>query len=324
MAWCARLRFPAALLAVMAYCAAQAQTGHFPARPVRIIVSSAAGGASDTVARLVADRLAPRWKQSVIVENRTGGAAVIATEMLARATPDGYTLALLGSTLATNPAVRNDLRYDTARDLRALLHFGAAPAVLTVRADFPARTPAEFFAVVKAAPGKYSYGSPGISTNGHRATEILKRTMGLEITHVPYKGAVPALTDLIGGQIAMLMATPTAFMPHIKAGRLKAIAVTSAKRFVTMPDVPTLAESGVAGFDHSEWWIFMLPAGVADAVESRLHGDLSAVITQPDFKQRVLDLDIDTFGNTREASRAFLQRELARWGREAKSLGMTP
>lgn len=311
-------------LALIACSGALAQAGAYPARPVRIIVSSAAGGASDTVARLAAERLALRWKQSVIVENRTGGAAVIATEMLARATPDGHTLALLGSTLATNPAVRNDLRYDTARDLRAVLHFGAAPAVLTVRADFPARTPAEFFAAVKAAPGKYSYASPGISTNGHRSTEILKRAMGLEITHVPYKGAVPALTDLLGGQIAMLMATPTAFMQHIKAGRLKAIAVTSAKRFSTMPDVPTFAESGVAGFDHVEWWIFMLPARVAEAIEARLHGDLSAVITQPDFKQRVLDLDIETFGNTREASRAFLQRELARWARDAKALGMSP
>jgi tripartite-type tricarboxylate transporter receptor subunit TctC len=287
-------------------------------------VSSAAGGASDTEARLIAERLSPRWKQSVIVENRTGGGAVIATEMLARATPDGHTLALLGSTLATNPAVHNDLRYDTARDLRAVLHFGAAPAVLTVRSDFPARTPVEFFAVVRAAPGKYAYASPGISTNGHRSTELLKRQMGLEITHVPYKGAVPALTDLLGGQIAMLMATPTAFMQHIKAGRLKAIAVTSAKRFSTMPDVPTFAESGVAGFDHVEWWIFMLPAGVADGIEARLHGDLSAVITQPEFKQRVLDMDIETFGNTREASREFLRRQLERWARDAKSLGMAP
>ena len=318
------LRYLAVVAWLLAGTAAFAQVITFPARPVRIIVSSAAGGASDTIARMVAERLAARWKQSVVVENRTGGAAVIATEMLARATPDGHTLALLGSTLATNPAVRNDLSYNTARDLTPVLYFGAAPAVLTVRADFPARTPAEFFAAVKAAPGKYSYGSPGISTNGHRSTELLKRAMGLQITHVPYKGAVPALTDLIGGQIAMLMATPTAFMQHIKAGRLKTIAVTSAKRFPTMPDVPTFMESGVPDFDHVEWWMFMLPAGVPEAIQVRLHGDLSAVVTQVDFKQRVLDLDIETFGNTREASRAFLQRELARWARDAKALGMTP
>jgi tripartite-type tricarboxylate transporter receptor subunit TctC len=315
-----------AMLALMVLVSpmAQAQAQAFPAKPVRIIVSSAAGGASDTVARLIAEQLAAQWQQSVIVENRTGGAAVIATEILARATPDGHTLALLGSTLATNPAVRSDLRYDTARDLRPILYFGAAPAALTVRADFPARTPAEFFVVVKAAPGKYSYGSPGISTNGHRSAELLKRAMGLSITHVPYKGAVPAVTDLIGGQIAMLMATPTAFMQHIKAGRLKAIAVTSARRFPTMPDVPTFAESGVPNFDHVEWWMFVVPARVPEAVEARLHKDLSAVVAQPEFRQRVLNLDIETFPNTREASREHLRRELARWARDAKALGLMP
>lgn len=296
----------------------------FPAKPMRIILSAGPGGASDIVARLIAERLSPQWKQSVMVENRPGGGAVIATEAVARATPDGYTLGLFGSTLATNPAVRNDLRYDTTRDLRALLYFGAAPAVLTTRAEFPARAPEEFFAVVKAAPGKYAYGSPGASTNGHRAMEALKRAMGLDIIHVPYKGGATAVTDLMGGQIAMLLATPTAFMQHIKSGRLKAIAVTSARRFQTMPDVPTFAESGVAGFDHVEWWMFVLPAHVPEVIATRLHKDLSSVIVQPDFKQRVLDLDIETFGNTREASRAFLQRELARWARDAKVLGMMP
>lgn len=294
----------------------------FPHKTVRIILSAGAGGASDIVARIVAERLAVPWKQTVLVENRPGGGAVIATEAVARATPDGYTLGLFGSTLALNPAIRNDLRYDTARDLAAILYFGAAPAVLTVRADFPARTPAEFFAVVKANPGKYAYGSPGASTNGHRAMEALKRAAGIDVIHVPYKGGATAVTDLIGGQIAMLMATPTAFMQHIRAGRLKAIAVTSAKRFQTMPDVPALAESGVAGFDHVEWWMFVAPARVPPAIATRLHRDLAAVVSQADFKSRVLELDIDTFANTREASQAFLQREMARWVRDARPLGM--
>ena len=296
----------------------------FPNKPVRIILSAGAGGASDIVARIVAERLTAPWKQTVLIENRPGGGAVIATEAVARATPDGYTLGLFGSTLATNPAIRNDLRYDTTRDIRPILYFGAAPAVLTVRADFAARTPAEFFAVVKAAPGKYAYGSPGASTNGHRAMEALKRATGIDVIHVPYKGGATAVTDLIGGQIAMLMATPTAFAQHIRAGRLKAIAVTSAKRFQTMPDVPTLAESGAPGFDHVEWWMFVGPARMPAAVEAKLHKDLSAVVSQVDFKSRVLELDIETFANTREASQAFLQRELARWARDAKALGMTP
>ncbi len=312
-------------LIALALCAptAQAQDA-FPNKPVRIILSAGAGGASDIVARLIAERLAAPWKQTVLVENRPGGGAVIATEAVARATPDGYTLGLFGSTLALNPAIRNDLRYDTARDLHAILYFGAAPAALTVRADFPVRTPAEFFALVKANPGKYAYGSPGASTNGHRAMEALKRATGIDVIHVPYKGGATAVTDLIGGQIAMLMATPTAFVQHIRSGRLKAIAVTSAKRFQTMPDVPTLAESGAAGFDHVEWWMFVGPARIPAAIEAKLHKDLSAVVAQADFKSRVLELDIETFPNSRESSRAFLQRELARWARDAKPLGMVP
>lgn len=312
------------LFALVLYGAAVVAQEAFPRKPVRIILSTGAGGASDFLARLAAERLAPRWKHSVLVENRPGGGAVIATEAIARATPDGHTLGLLGSTLATNPAVRNDLRYDTLRDIRPLLYFGAAPAVLTARADFPARTPAEFFAAVKAAPGKYAYASPGASTNGHRSMEALKRAMGLEITHVPYRGAAPAVTDLLGGQVAMLMATPTAFMQHIKSGRLKAIAVTSVKRFQTMLDVPTFAEAGVTGFDHTEWWMFVVPARLPEAIEAKLHKDLSAVVANVDYRQRALDLDIETYINTREASRTHLERELARWARDAKALGVTP
>lgn len=298
--------------------------GNFPAKPVRIILSSGPGGAQDVMARLAGERLLPLWKQNVIVENRTGGGAVIATEAIARATPDGHTLGLLGSTLATNPAVRNDLRYDTLRDLSPILYFSSAPSVLTVRAEFPARTPAEFIALIKASPGKYPYASPGASTNGHRAMEALKRAAGLDLTHVPYKGGGPAMIDLLAGQVPMLMASPTAFGPHIRSGRLRAIAVTSPKRFQTMPDVPTLAESGLPGFDHVEWWMFIGPARIPEAVEAKLHRDLSAVVGHADYKSRMLELDVEIFPNTREATRAFLQRELARWARDAKALGMTP
>jgi tripartite-type tricarboxylate transporter receptor subunit TctC len=317
------LRAAALALTLCTALAAYAQ-GDFPTKPVRIILSAGPGGAQDVMARMAAERLMPLWKQNVIVENRSGGGAVIATEAIARATPDGHTLGLLGSTLATNPAVRSDLRYDTTRDLSALLHVGSAPAALTVRAEFPARTPAEFFAVVKASPGKYAYASPGLSTNGHRAMEALKRATGIDVTHVPYKGGAPAMIDLLGGQVAMLMASPTAFGQHIRAGRLKAIAVTSARRFQTMPDVPTLAESGVPGFDHVEWWMFVAPARMPAAIEAAVHRDLSAVVAQADFKSRMLELDVETSASTREASRAFLQRELARWARDAKALGMVP
>lgn len=303
---------------------APASTAPWPEKPVRIVVSTAAGGASDIVARLLAERLGPLWKQQVLVDNRPGGGGVIAAEAVARAASDGLTLGQLGSTLALNPAIRSDLRFDTARDLRAVMHFGSAPAVLTVRADFPATTPAEFFAAVRANPGKHSYGTPGASTNGHRAMEALKRAERLDVVHVPYKSGAAATTDLLGGQIAMLMATPTAFAQHIRSGRLRAIASTGARRFPTMPNVPTFAESGVAGFDHTEWWLLIAPSGVPAALVERIHADLASVVRDEGFHKRLLDLDVETFVRSVAESEAFLKREIARWAADAKPLGLSP
>ena len=243
---------------------------------------------------------------------------------MARAAPDGYTLGQLGSTLALNPAIRNDLAYGTARDLRAIMHFGSAPALLATRADFPASTPAELFALIKAQPGKYSYGSPGASTNGNRAMEALKHALGLDVVHIPYKSGALATNDLLGGQISMLMATPTAFTQHIKSGRLKAIATTGAKRFPTMPAVPTFAEAGVPGYDMVEWWMMIGPSHLPDALIDRIQRDMAAVVSQPEFTRRLLDLGIETFVRTPDESARFLKDELTRWEKSAKTLGLKP
>lgn len=314
------------LFAAAAACAADVASGQaaWPAKPVRIIVSTAAGGASDIVARLLAERLTVMWKQQVLVDNRPGGGGVIAADGVARAAPDGHTLGQLGSTLALNPAIRHDLPYDTARDLRAIAHFGNAPAVLATRADFPANTPAELIALLRAQPGKHSYGSPGASTNGHRAMEALKQSLGLDVVHIPYKSGALATNDLLGGQISMLMATPTAFTQHIKSGRLKAIATTGAKRFPTMTAVPTFAESGVAAYDMVEWWMLIGPAQVPDALVERIQRDIAAIVSQPDFNPRMLELGIETFARTPDESARFLKDELARWEKSAKVLGLTP
>ena len=219
---------------------------------------------------------------------------------------------------------RDDLRFDTTRDLRAVMHFGSAPAVLAARADFPANTPAELFALVRANPGKYAYGSPGASTNGHRAMEALKLAEHLDVIHVPYKSGAAATTDLLGGQIALLMATPTAFGQHIRAGRLKAIASTGARRFPTMPNLPTFAESGITGFDHVEWWLMVVPSATPQATVERIHRDLASVVAQPEFHKRLLDLDVETFVTSIADSEAFLQREIARWAGVARKMGLTP
>ena len=300
---------------------AQAQPA-WPTKPVRIIVSTAAGGASDIVARLLAERLTVLWKQQVLVDNRPGGGGVIAAEGVARAAPDGYTLGQLGSTLALNPAIRNDLAYDTARDLRAIMHFGSAPALLATRADFPASTPAELFSLIKAQPGKYSYGSPGASTDG--CAEVIASPLGLDVVHIPYKSGALATNDLLGGQISMLMATPTAFTQHIKSGRLKAIATTGAKRFPTMPAVPSFAEAGVPGYDMVEWWMMIGPSHLPDALIDRIQRDMAAVVSQPEFTRRLLDLGIETFVRTPDESARFLKDELTRWEKSAKTLGLKP
>lgn len=303
---------------------AQGADARFPVRPVRLVVSTAAGGASDIMARLLAERLQPRWGQQILVENRTGGAAVIATEAVVRGTPDGHVLGLLASSFVVTGALRDDLPYDIRRDLRAVTHVGSAPALLVARSDFPASTPAEMIALAKRSPGRHAYGSPSINSNGHRAGEAFKRAAGIDLVHVPFKGGAPATAALLGGQIDLMMATPTGFQQHIESGRLKVIGVTSARRFPTNPQAPTFAESGLPGFDNVEWWLVVAPAQTPEAIVARIHRDVAAATREGDFHKRMLDLGIETFSASPAESAAFLEREVVRWNRDARALGLVP
>jgi len=296
----------------------------WPQRPVRIVTSTAAGGAADTLARNLAVRLGQLWQQSVVVDNRPGGGAVIATGVVARATPDGHTFGLLGSTLALNPALRDDLPYDTVKDLRVISHVASSPAVLATLSTFPASTPKEFFALVKANPAKYSFASPGVSTNGHRAMESLKLAMGLDIVHVPYKGGAPATTALLAGEVHALMASPAGFQHHINAGRLKVIGVTSAKRFPTNPNAPTFAESGVPGFNEVEWWMLIAPSGVPQAIVDRVHADLARVVKDAELSRTVVELGIEIFAVPPAESARFLKSEMQRIRELSKIVRFTP
>ena len=273
---------------------------------------------------MLAERLQPIWGQQVLVDKKNGGTAVIATEALVRTAPDGHVLGLFASSFVVTAALRKDLPYDILRDLRAVTHVGLAPALLVARADFPASSPAEFFALAKANPGKYSYGSPSVNSNGHRAGEALKQAVGLDLVHVPFKGGAPATAALLGGQITLMMATPTGFQQHIASGRLKVIGVSRAKRFPTNPEAPTFAESGASGFDMVEWWPLTAPAQTPGALVERIHRDTAAAVKQGDFYRRMIDLGIETFAQTPAASAVFLKREVERWERDAKALGLTP
>jgi tripartite-type tricarboxylate transporter receptor subunit TctC len=203
-------------------------------------------------------------------------------------------------------------------------HIGSAPAVLVARADFGASRPADFAALARANPGKFSYGSPSVNSNGHRAGEALKRALGIDLIHIPFKGGSQATAALLGGQISLMMATPTGFQQHISSGRLKIIGVSSAKRFPTNPEAPTFAESGLPGFEMVEWWMLLAPAQTPTALVERIYQDVAAATRRGDFHQRMLDLGIETFAATPTESARFLQSEIERWGRDAKSLGLTP
>ena len=299
-------------------------TQRWPQKQVRFIVSTAAGGASNIMARLLAERLQSFWGEQILVENKTGGAAVIATESVVRSAPDAHVMGLLASSFVVTSALRNDLPYDIRRDLRAVTHIGSAPAVLVARADFGASRPADFAALARANPGKFSYGSPSVNSNGHRAGEALKRALGIDLVHIPFKGGSQATAALLGGQISMMMATPTGFQQHISSGRLKIIGVSSAKRFPTNPEAPTFAESGLPGFEMVEWWMLLAPAQTPTALVERIHQDVAAATRRGDFHQRMLDLGIETFAATPAESTRFLQSEIERWGRDAKPLGLTP
>jgi tripartite-type tricarboxylate transporter receptor subunit TctC len=276
------------------------------------------------MARLLAERLQPIWGEQVLVDNRTGGAAVIATEAVVRAAPDGHVLGLLASSFVVTSALRSDLPYDIARDLRAVTHVGSAPALLVARADFPASTPGALIALERTRPGEFSFASPSVNSNGHRAGEAFKRAAGIDLVHVPFKGGAPATAALLGGQVSLMMATPTGFQQHIDSGRLKVLGVSSARRFAANPDAPTFAESGLPGFDMVEWWLLVAPARTPVALIERIHRDVLTAIRQGEFHARMLDLGIETFAAPPPESAVFLEREITRWGRDAKVLGLTP
>lgn len=296
----------------------------WPERPVRIVTSTAPAGAADTLARNLATRLSAQWKQPVVVENRPGAGGVIATSIVARATRDGYSFGLLGSTLALNPATRNDLPYDTLRDLQAIARVASSPAVLVTSSTFPASTPAEFFALIRANPGKYTYASPGVGTNGHRAMESLRIAQGLDIVHVPYKGGAPATTALLSNEVSALMASPAGFQQHINSGRLKVIGVTSVQRFPTNPNAPTFAESGVPGFNEVEWWILITPSGVPAARVDRVYRDVAIAVKDPEFARVMNELGIELSAAPPSESARFLASEIKRIQKLSSTVRITP
>jgi tripartite-type tricarboxylate transporter receptor subunit TctC len=297
----------------------------WPSKPIRIVVPFAAGGTSDVLARLIGDKLQASLRQTVLVENKAGAGGVIGADVVAKSPPDGYTL-LLGTIAshAINPALQPKMPYDASKDFAHVILLGSISNVLLVGAGQPYKNVAELIAAAKKAPGTISFASAGQGSSQHMSGEMFKLMTGADISHVPYKGSAPAVQDLIGGQIPMSFETVTVAAPHIQSGKVRALAVTSAQRSAAIPTVPTLQESGVAGFDVASWQAFYAPAGTPPAIVNRLNGEIARILVMPDVKARLDGLGLVYAPNTPEQFTAFGKAEIAKWTKVVKDGKVKP
>jgi tripartite-type tricarboxylate transporter receptor subunit TctC len=312
----------AALTLAMAAPLVSGQT--FPAKPVRIVVGFPSGGNVDIPTRIVASKLGDLWGTSVIVDNRPGAGGNIGADLVAKAAPDGYTLLTCNAAShGINPSFYKKIPFDAVKDFAFISQIGLTANVLLVHPSVPAKTVSEFIAYAKANPGKISFASAGVGTSQHLAMELLKSMTGINVVHVPYKGGHPALTDLLGGQVqAMFAAVPTS-QAMIKAGKLRALGVTSLKRSPNLPDVPTIAESGVPGFSVTSWYGLCAPAAVPKPILARLHDDLVKVLAMPDTQQRLSEQGIDVTPSSPEEFAEFIKSEVAKWAKVVKEAGIS-
>jgi tripartite-type tricarboxylate transporter receptor subunit TctC len=303
----------AAVLAVALQ--AQARTGSYPDRPVRLIVPVAPGGGTDIIARSLAQKLADAWGQTVVVDNRAGAGSTVGTALAARAAPDGYTLVLVSIGLAFNESLYAKLPYDTQRDLAPITLVATQPNLLLVNPAVPAKNVAELLQLAKAKPGALAYASGGAGSASHLSGELFRSMAGIALVHVPYKGTAPALTDLVAGQVQLLVTPMVQALPLVTAGRVRALAVTSSQRSALMPAVPTLAEAGVPGYEFNTWYGILAPAGTPKAVIDRVQRDSVAALAAADLRERFSAGGLEPLTSTPDEFAAYLRAEITKWGR---------
>ena len=304
--------------------AADNESAAFPDRPVRLLVTFAPGGASDIIARLVAVKLAEKWKQSVVVDNRPGASGIIGSEVLAKAPKDGYTFGINSVTQTIIPWMTQKMPYDLVKDFAPLSLAANVPLLIVVGASPKVagiRTLADFVAAAKAQPKNLAYASGGTGTQGHLAVELFRAAVNIDVVHVPYKGGGPAVSDVVGGQVDFIFANAPEVTTFVSANRLRAIAATSAKRLPGLPTVPTVTES-VAGFEVVQWYAFWAPAAVPAAIVQRLNADLTSVIGLPDIRARFEEMGMEAAPSSSAALDKLQRSELVRWGGVVKSLGL--
>ena len=298
---------------------AHAQT--YPGKPIRVIVPFAPGGSTDILARMVGQKLTEAWGQQVIVENRPGGGTVIGTDLVAKSAPDGYTLVMTSTSTATAPSLVRKLPYDTLRDLAPVIRLVSTPNALVVHPSVPARSVRELIALARLRPDQIAFGSGGNGTSTHLGGEILRLMAGVRMVHVPYKGAAPSLTALMSGEISWLFGAILPTLPHIQSGRLRAIAVSSARRTSALPDVPPVADT-LPGFDTSPWTGVAAPGATPKDVIARLNQEIARGFNAPDIRDRLTREGNDIVANTPEQFEAFFRVEMEKWARVIKEAGI--
>ena len=296
----------------------------YPQHAIRLLIPYPPGGAGDIVGRLVSTPLGQGLGQQIVIDNRGGGAQLIATELAAKAPPDGYTLFLASATHSINPGLQKKLPYDTIKDFTSITMVANSPLVFVANQSLGVSNIKELVTAAKAQPGRIAYASSGPGTGGHLAVELLSWMAGIKFTHVPYKGAAPALIDVIGGQVQFMCTSPLPAMPHVKSGKLRALAMTGARRSPSAPDIPTVAEAGFKGYETGLWYALLAPAGTPRAIVSRLHDQMVKVVKSPNVTEQLLAQGAEPVGNTPQELDAYIKAEIDRWTKVIAQANIRP
>jgi tripartite-type tricarboxylate transporter receptor subunit TctC len=314
-----RIQIFAAALLLAGSTAAQ----DYPSRPIRLIVPSTPGGSVDMLARTIGPRLNERWGQQVVIDNRSGAGGVIAAELTAKAPPDGYTLIMATiASMATNVSLSRNLPYDPVRDFVPITLVASQQLVLLANPGFAAKSVPELIQLAKAKPGQIAFATAGNGTGGHLTGELLKLLAGIDLLHVPYKGSAPALVDVISGQVPLTFISVITGLPQIKSGRVRALAVSGTRRSPALPEVPTMLEAGVRGFESSTWYGVLAPKATPRGVVMKLNGEIVAILRLPEVKDRLLAEGAEPVGNSPEQFGEFIKSEIAKWGKVIRAAGL--
>jgi tripartite-type tricarboxylate transporter receptor subunit TctC len=317
------LSISAIALAALSTAAFSQDASKYPSRPIRVIVPFAPGGGLDITTRLIAQKLTEKWGQNIVVDTRPGAATIVGTEIASKAAPDGYTLLMITTTFAINPGLRSKLPYDPLKDFTPVTQLNSQPNVIVVAPSFAGKSVKDLIALAKAKPGELTFATPGAGSAPHLSAEMFQRAAGISMIHVPYKGIPPAVTDVLGGRVTMLFTTTLSAAPHIKAGKLRAVAITSAKRQSSMPDVPTVGET-LPGYHAEAFQGMVAPAGVPQAIVNKLSAEVARIVRLPEVTQRFQLDGAEAVGSTPREFAAFLKAEMQKWSKVIRDAGIKP